>query len=134
MKKIALIVFAMLFLAAGLVGCGEYSSHYHAVGHVVSAHSDSAWMSFIEFEGTEVFKLKRKSGDLTTIRYSGSLETGNLTVYYDCGGKKLELFSLSAGDEIESSGGYLPEDTVYVIVETTEKCCNGALSFEIASD
>ena len=88
-------------------------------------------MSFVEFEGTEVFKLKCKSKDQAIIVYSGKLEAGSLTVYYDCGGTKTELFSLQSGEDIQSAGGYLPKDTIYIIVETSEKCSNGNLSFEV---
>ena len=131
MKKVLCILFAVLLLTFSLVGCSRYSSHYDTVGHVCSNDSDSAWMSFVEFEGTEVFKLKCKSKDQAIIVYSGKLEAGSLTVYYDCGGTKTELFSLRSGEDIQSAGGYLPKDTIYIIVETSEKCSNGNLSFEV---
>lgn len=134
MKRIVLIAFAMLFLSFSLVGCGKYSSHYNTVGHVYSNDSDSAWMSFIEFEGSEVFKLKCNGYNQAIIKYSGELESGSLTVYYDCGGEKQELFSLHSGDDIQGSGGDLPEDTVYIIIETSEKCYNGSLSFDVMYD
>ena len=131
MKKALCTVFAMLLLTFSLAGCNQYSSHYNAVGHVCSLDTDSAWMSFVEFEGNEVFKLKCKSKDQAEIEYSGELEAGSLTVYYDCGGTKTELFSLQSGEDIQSSGAYLPKDTIYIIVETSEKCSNGNLSFKI---
>ena len=92
MKKVLCILFAVLLLTFSLVGCSRYSSHYDTVGHVCSNDSDSAWMSFVEFEGTEVFKLKCKSKDQAIIVYSGKLEAGSLTVYYDCGGTKRNCF------------------------------------------
>ena len=131
MKKVTSLLLALLFVAFSLTGCGKYVSHYSAVGHVYSNHDESAWMSFVELEGTEVFELKCKSGETARIGYSGKLESGNLSVYYDCGGEKKELFSLHAGDDIQSAGGVLSEDTVYIIVETSEKCGNGSLDFEI---
>ena len=131
MKKVLCILFTMLLLTFSLAGCSQYVSHYNAVGLVRSKESDSAWMSFIGFEGTEVFKLKCKSEDQAEIVYSGELEEGSLTVYYDCGGTKKELFSLQSGENIQSAGGELPEDTIYIIVETSERCCNGNLSFKV---
>ncbi len=131
MKKTLCIVFAVFVLASCLSGCSKYPSHYKAIGHVYSNNTDSAQMSFFEFDGVEVFKLKCKSKNTATIVYSGKLETGRLTVYYDCGGTKKVLVSLQSGDNIQSSGGTLPEDTIYLIIETEEKCCNGNLSFKV---
>jgi len=88
-------------------------------------------MSFFEFEGQFVFKLKCDSEKQAQIRYIGKLEEGSLTVYYDCGGSKKELFSLRSGDVIQASGGDLPKDRIYIIVETSEKCKNGEVAFEL---
>ena len=133
MKKFTLLFLALITVIFGMAGCSSYASHYHAVGHVYSNDSDSAWISFIELEGTEVFKLKCQSSETARIRYSGKLETGSLTVYTDCGGTKTELFSLRSGDEITASSEALPADTVHVIIETGEKCLNGSVAFEIVS-
>ena len=134
MKRRLLLVFAMLFVAFSLTGCSKYSSHYNAVLHAHSNDSDSAWTSFLELEGTEVFKLKCESDKTARIQYSGKLETGSLTVYYDCGGTKAELFSVESGDEIKECSDELTADTVYIIIETSEKCQNGNFSFEINYD
>ena len=75
MKRIVPVVLAVLVLALGLAGCSKYVTHYSAIGHATTNDSDSASMSFMEFDGTEVFKLKC-SGDQAAIRYSGQLETG----------------------------------------------------------
>lgn len=131
MKRIVLLLFALFFVVFGLIGCSKYSSHYNAVGHVYSSDSDSARTSFMEFEGTEVFKLKCKSKNIAGITYSGKLEMGSATVYCDCGGTKTELFSIHSGEEVDSCYDYLPEDTVYIIIETSEKCQNGDFTFEI---
>lgn len=131
MKKVTSLLLALLFVAFSLTGCGKYVSSYSAVAFAHSNERDSAWMSFLSFNGSQVFKLKCESDNEAAIQYSGKLESGSLSVYYDCGGEKKELFSLQAGDDILSTGGELPEDTVYIIVETSEKCGNGSLSFEI---
>ena len=134
MKRIFLLLAAVFFTAVSLTGCSPYTSHYRTIGHVRSERFDSAWISFVKFEGVEVFKLKCKSGEPTAIRYSGELETGSLTVYYDGKGAKAELFSLQTGDEVDAYSEQLAAGTVYVIVETDGKCQNGACSFEISYD
>ncbi|MBO4421999.1 MAG: hypothetical protein J5879_01065 [Clostridia bacterium] len=131
MKRTVLLMFALLLITVGSVGCSKYPSHYNAVGFVHSNDTGSAYMSFYEFDGNIAFKLKCKSEDQAGIKYSGKLEEGNITVYYDCGGTKEELFSIHSGEDIQSSGGYLPEDTIYIIVETSDKCRNGDLRFEV---
>ena len=127
MKKIiALLLCAALLFS--LAGCGKHSSKYKAVGFVHSNETKEAFMSFYSFEGRMVFKLKPSGeGD---IKYSAKLEEGNATVYYDWLGTKSELFSVSAGDEIASSGGYVEAGTVYIIVETDGECMNGDFRFE----
>ena len=131
MKKVVAILFVAAFAAVGLFGCSKYSSHYFSIGFVHSNDRDSASMSFFEFDGSFCFKLKCKSEDRAKIAYSGKLEEGDITVYYDCGGTKTELFSIGSGGNVGSSGGSLPEDTVYIIVETSGNCKNGDFKFGI---
>ena len=134
MKRFTVLLFVLIFAVCGLTGCGKYASHYNTVGHVYSGTSDSARTSFMELDGTEVFKLKCESGKTAEILYSGKLETGSLTVFYDCGEGKTELFSLNAGEEINACSDPFPADTVYIIMETREACQNGSFSFEISCD
>ena len=134
MKRILLLYLMLVFAVFGLTGCGKYPSHYKAVMHVHSNDSDSGWTSFHEFEGTESFKLKCESRNSPKIRYSGKLEAGSLTVYCGCGGTKQKLFSLSSGEEVNGCSETLSADTAYVILETSEKCQDGSLSFEIVYD
>lgn len=131
MKKGLCIVLTMLLLTFSLTGCGKYASHYSAVAHAYSNDTGSAWTSFYRFEGTEVFKLTIESGKTAKIQYSGELETGSLTVYYDCGKAKTQLFTLHSGDEINACSKELAAGTVYVIIETSDPCTNGSLSFEV---
>ena len=126
-RKIGLAV--ILLLLVGLCGCSKYVSSYKAIGFVHSNESTKAFMSFYEFEGRMVFILK--CDDETSIDYNAELKTGNCTVYYDSNGEKTMLFALGAGDHINSSGGELTPGTVYIIVETDEKCMNGDLSFSL---
>lgn len=133
MKRCAFLLLTLIIVAFGMTGCSKYASHYNAVAHIHSNDSDSASTSFSKLDGTEVFKLKCKSDETARIQYSGELEDGSLTVYYDCGGTKAELFSVQSGDEIHAYSDPLTADTVYVIIETSEKCQNGEFTFELFS-
>jgi hypothetical protein len=127
MKRLMMML-SVLFIF-GLAGCGKYQSHYKAVMHVQTNTSDSGTLSFSEFEGTESFKIKcTDSGQ--KLKYSGKLDKGNATVYYDNGGKKTELFKVSAGEEINSTLEGLEKGDLYIIFETDEKCEEGSFSFE----
>ncbi|MBR6427478.1 MAG: hypothetical protein IKS28_06605 [Clostridia bacterium] len=128
LRKIV-VLFVFVFLLMSLAGCGRYSSGYKAVGFVHSNESDSAFMNFYSFEGHMVFKLKSSGeGDL---KYAARLESGNAAVYYDFYGTKQELFSISAGEEVDSRGGYIEAGTVYIIVETDGECRNGEFRFSL---
>ena len=127
-KRLQLCLFPF-FLLITLTGCGKYSSSYKAVAFVHSNETDSAFMSFYSFEGRMIFKLKSSAeGDL---KYTAKLESGNAAVYYDFYGTKQELFSISAGEEIDSHGGYIESGTVYIIVETDGSCQNGEFHFSL---
>lgn len=123
------ILFTLLFAAVSAAGCTPYRSSYKAIGFVHTNTNSKASMSFFEFEGTMVFKLKVASGQ--ALGYSGRLESGSAKVYYDLSGIKYELFSVESGQEVISL--FEPEEsvTVYIIVETSEKCVNGEFSFTV---
>ena len=128
MRKIVTLL-ASAILLISLTGCGGYTSSYKAVGFDHSNESESAFMNFYSFDGRMVFKLKSSAeGDL---KYTAKLESGNATVYYDFYGTKEELFSISAGEEIDSHGGYVESGTVYIIVETDGACQNGEFQFSL---
>ena len=119
MRKIVTLL-ASAILLISLTGCGGYTSSYKAVGFVHSNESESAFMNFYSFDGRMVFKLKSSAeGDL---KYTAKLESGNATE---------ELFSISAGEEIDSHGGYVESGTVYIIVETDGACQNGEFQFSL---
>ena len=127
MKRIFSLIASLIILLL-LTGCGKYSSSYKAIGFVHSNGSASAEMSFYSFDGRMVFKLKSPGeGD---IKYTGKLESGTATVYYVYHGTS-ELFTISAGEELEGHGGYVEAGTVYIIVETDGECMNGAFSFSV---
>ena len=128
-RSACLILFAVL-LALSLTGCGKYVSSYKALGFVHSNTQQAASMSFSSFEGRMVFKLKSKA--LEHLHYTARLATGSAAVYYDIDGTKKELFSVSAGNDVESSVGPIEKGELYIIVETDGKCEGGDLSFSLA--
>lgn len=132
MKKLKItIISLLLLLSVSLTGCGKYVSSYSAAALVKSNTSKSASISFLELKGTVVYTLKCKSGDEGKLAYSGTLEGGNLSVYYDNGDGKNLLFSMKDGEVVSSSLEDLKEGKVYIIIETDGRCKNGSLSFKV---
>ena len=128
-----LTVIMIFVICACLCGCSGYSSGYKAVGFVHSNTSDSAFMSFYQFDGRMVMRLRCKEAEGCDLIYGGKLESGSLTVYIDIGEGKEELFSLESGDEIADPFSIRIEGKgkIYIIVETDGKCENGSLEFNL---
>lgn len=131
-RKLSAILLAafMVLCLFGLAGCGKYTTSYSAVGFVHSNLPGSAFMNFSSFSGRIVFKLDSKSGTTGMMKATAKLTSGSATVYYDDGEKK-ELFAVHAGDTLETTVGPFDSKTVYVIVETGEKCQDGAFTFDM---
>ena len=127
MKKLLPVLVLIILAMACLVGCSRYTSRYSAVLLISTGTSKAGSINFTSFSGTKVFKLK-SSGQLN---YSAELGTGSATVYYDCNGTKTQLFSIGAGQKEGPSSIAVTPGTVYVIVETAEKCQNGKFSFDV---
>ncbi len=132
LKKILTIVAVVLMVGLAILrtGGGKYVNRYAAVGFVHSNTPQSAFMSFYTFEGRMSFKLKNKE-DAGSLKCTGSLEEGDITVYYDRGNGQEEWFSLDGGDEANLSLSNLAKGNIYVIVETDGKCENGSLNFDM---
>jgi len=134
MKKIISIisVTVLLILCSALSGCSSepYTSSYNAVGLVQTYDDSSAIMSFSEFQGVKVYKLRFEDSFSKSLIYKLRLETGSATIYYDTDGTKKELVSLRAGDRVDEKLSDLTCSSMYIIVETSEKCMNGKFSFE----
>ena len=126
MKK---LLTALAAAAMVLSSCGRDSSSYSAVGFVHNDLSDEAYMSFYRFEGCIVFDLDGSEG--SRLDYSGKLEKGHITVSIDRDGTRRELFALADGDEISAALDLPENDTVYLIIETSDSCENGDMQFSI---
>lgn len=122
------VVFLLLLLC--LTGCSKYTSRYNAVAFIHSNVSDSAFMRFMQFEGSMVFQLKCEAGD--QLHYAGKLGSGSAKVYCDRDGTKALLFSVGAGEKIDASVGPFEKGTVYIIVETDAPCEEGDFQFDVS--
>lgn len=124
----AVLLICCLFLS----GCSSepYTSSYNAKGLAQTNDDHSATMSFAEFQGVKVFKLKFDDSFSKSLVYNLRLETGNAAIYYDTDGVKKELVSLDSGDRAEDRLRDLTCSSMYIIVETNGKCMNGNFSFE----
>ena len=112
-------------------GCTKYASSYKTTLCVSNNTSGNAFIRFSTFEGMESFKLKCKSENGGVLRYSAKLGEGSATIYYDVDDTKKELFTISAGESVEDSIELTGKGTVYIILETSEKCKSGDFEFDI---
>ena len=131
MKKttVCLLAVLMIFCVFCMPACGKYVSKFRAVACVHSNTTRQASLTYSDFTGTMVFKLKCKDGE--TLNYSGKVESGAVTVYYDDNGTKKELFSVATGEEKTDSLQNPDSGTLYIIVESPEKSLNGDFSFSL---
>jgi len=117
-----------------LMGCGgiKYTSSYYALMCYHSSLVSSGTISFKEFKGRFVFKLKRTSGNDGPITYEGSIKEGEITVFYDVNDTKYDLFSLS-GEETTSGYSETIEKGkyVYIVLESNGKIKEGSFAFNM---
>lgn len=130
MKKIATMMIAAVMCVMCLAGCDKYTSKYEAVAFVHSNDPDAASMSFSEFEGTMVFTLEGWKGG-SKLKYSARLEKGSAKISYDCGGTKKALCTIKSGENTKASLDGIEGETIYIIIESDQRCENGRMSFEI---
>lgn len=135
MKKIARIIIAtaMLVLCFTLSACGNgYASNYSGTAIVTTKTSDKASLSFGSFSGTCVMQLKNNGGGEALIAYEATLEEGNIKVYYDFNGEKLDLFEIVTGGSVEAeTEAFTSNKTIYIIIESDGKCSEGSFSFTL---
>ncbi len=130
MKRIVrhcLILLLATLTILPLASCASYKSSYRAVLLVRSNTDSEASMSFMEFEGSMVFKLKCEDAD--SISWTAELESGDVTVYFDDGRGRTELFKAGDGASLRGESSDLEQGTVYIIVETNGKCKEGSFTF-----
>ena len=132
MKKacIALVLILMLFM---LCSCGGYVKSYAATILITSSHGDEASMEFDTFIGSYNFKLKRDGTAEHTLDFDASLAEGEMKVYVGVGGEKELLLTVKGGESYDETIAlvekYDNENTIYIILETTDKCVDGNFEF-----
>ena len=125
-----MVVALLAVLCLGLAGCSGYSSSFTATILISSNTPDSSSVEFSTLKGTKVLQMKTKK-DGAKLEYSGKLDKGSITVYYDEDGTKKELFSISEGEAVEENVTISQKGRVYVIIETDGKCEGGKFTFKI---
>ena len=133
MKKALLVILIILVITTSLAlcACTGYKSSFKATMLVCTNLSKEASMNFDSITGTKVFNMNWKDDTEGTIEYTGTLDKGKLTVYYDGGDGKQELFTLKEGETVSEKAGKIQKGKVYIIVETDGKCEGGKLSFNL---
>ena len=133
MKKVCFVLVLMLTLAL-LCGCSGYVKSYSATNLITSCQGDEASMEFDTFKGTYNFKLKAKNDSDHTLDLEASLAEGEMNIYIGVDGEK-ELLRIVKGGEscdetITLDDKYDNNKTIYVILESVDKCIDGDFEFE----
>ena len=127
-KILKLLVLSPLFLAS----CAPTSS-YKALVMISENHANTGSIRFSEFEGTYVFKLNKQNPGEGAISYTASIEEGNVKVTYIAfTDEELNLFSITSGESLEGSGGYIEKGyRVHIIIRSDGKVKNGSFTFDL---
>ena len=95
---------------------------------------DEASMEFDTFKGTYNFKLRRDDDADHTLNLKASLAEGEMNVYIGVDGKKELLRTVKGGESCDETitldDKYDNEKTIYVILESSDKCIDGDFEFE----
>ena len=133
MKK-GCFVLALLLTLVMLCSCTGYVKSYSATILLTSSHGDEASMEFGTFRGTYHFKLKRDGAAALTLDFEASLAQGQMNVYIGVDGKKELLRTVKGGESYDETitldDKYDNENTIYIILETPDKCVDGDFEFE----
>ena len=133
MKKVCFVL-VMILTFATLCGCNGYVNSYYATILITSCHGDEVSMKFDTFKGTYNFKLKRDGSAKYTLDIEASLAEGEINVYIGVDGEKELLRTVngveSYDETIALDKKYDNEKTIYVILESTDKCKDGEFEFK----
>ena len=133
MKKFVILLALMLVLLM-LCSCGGYVKSYSATVLITSCRGDEASMEFSTFKGSYHFKLKRDGAAEHTLDLEAELGEGEMNVYIGVDGEKELLRTVKGGESYDETitldAKYDNEKTVYVILESTDKCVDGDFEFE----
>ncbi len=133
MKKVCFVLVLILTLVM-LCSCGGYVKSYSATILITSCQGDEASMEYDTFKGTYNFKLRRDGAAEHSLDFEASLTEGEMNVYIGVDGEKELLRTVKGGESYDETiildNKYDNEKTVYVILESTDKCVNGDFEFE----
>ena len=132
MKKVCFVL-ALILTLSMLFGCVGYVKSYSATILIASCHGDEASMEFDTFKGTYNFKLRRDGVGEHILDLEADLADGEMNVYIGVDGEKELLLTVKGGESYDETialdAKYDNEKTVYVILETVDKCVDG--NFEV---
>ena len=133
MKKIGFILVLILTLTL-FCSCGGYVKNYSATILITYCQGDEASMEFDTFKGTNNFKLRREGIAEHTLDFEASLAEGEMNVYIGVDGEKELLLTVKGGESYDETitldDKYDNEKTIYIILETIDKCVDGDFEFE----
>ena len=133
MKKVCFVLVLILTFFV-LCSCGGYVKSYSATILITSCQGNEASMEFDTFKGTNNFKLRRDGIAEHTLDFEASLAEGEMNVYIGVDGEKELLRTVKGGETYDETvtldAKYDNEKTVYVILESTDKCVDGDFEFE----
>ena len=133
MKRKTLLIFSLLMalLTFCLASCDVESSGFIAGKYVQKNNGNSAKISFSSFKGNDDYKIHTSGDSPKTLKYTGKLDSGDASVYYEVSGEKKELFRIKGGEEVNSSIGDINDTSVKIFFEAPEKCKGGEFTFEL---
>ena len=133
MKKVCCVLVLILTLFM-LCSCGRYVKSYSATILITSCQGNEASMEFDTFKGTNNFKLRRDGIAEHTLDFEASLAEGEMNVYIGVDGEKELLLIVKGGESYDETitldDKYDNEKTIYIILETIDKCVDGDFEFE----
>lgn len=133
MKKGYILLVLMLALVM-LCSCGGYTNKYSATLMITSCYGDEASMKFKTFKGIYNFKLKRDGVAEHSLDLEASLAEGEINVYVGVDGEKELLRTVKGGESCDETitldEKYDNEKTIYIILESVDKCITGDFEIE----
>ena len=127
-KRVTLVIVLAMVLALCLAGCE--TNGYMATMLVRTTVNDKYSVKFGSLEGKLNEQIK-SPGSSATMKYSGKLEEGELTVYLKVDGTEKELFTISGGEEKSGSVQVGKKGWFNVIISTDGKCKKGEFHFDM---
>lgn len=121
-----LCVFGLIASFVGDSGSGigtKYKNMYSSEGLEINDYNneDQHYISFESLSGNYVCRFKKTTDGDGEINYTAFIKSGELKIYYDSQGKKELLATITPGETVIASGGYVQKGRrAYIIIEATE--------------